>query len=182
VDPDRCASCGICAGACPSSTPFRSASSFVSGIEMPQLPVQVMRDRLRSALESAPGLSRIIVFGCDCGADVSSLADSGVATLSLPCTGMLPPAFIGYALRRGALGVVVSVCREGDCAYRVGAQWTLQRIEGTREPKLRRSVPRDRLRVVAAGHGQTSALHAAVQSLRELRPRSSPEQRLEQTQ
>lgn len=39
VLPDLCASCGICAGACPSSTPFRSVEQLVTGIDMPQQPI-----------------------------------------------------------------------------------------------------------------------------------------------
>ena len=41
VQTDLCASCGICAGACPSSTPFRSVTLFRTGIEMPQRPMGV---------------------------------------------------------------------------------------------------------------------------------------------
>ena len=35
VVPDRCVSCGVCVGACPSSNAFRSEAGYVSGIEMP---------------------------------------------------------------------------------------------------------------------------------------------------
>ena len=74
---------------------------------------------------------------------------------------------IGYALRAGARGVVICVCEEGDCAYRLGDRWTVQRILAEREPKLRRSVPRERLRVVAAGRGQESRLRTSVKQLTE---------------
>ncbi len=167
VDPDRCASCGICVGACPSATPFRSTAALASGIEMPNLPLREMRSKLRADLAAMPEWSRMIVFGCDCGANVTSLGRPGVGVFSLPCSGMLPPAFIDYALRRGAHDVVVVVCEEGDCAFRLGAQWTLQRIRGQREPKLRRSVPRDRLHVVAAGREQLSRVGAVVSRLKD---------------
>lgn len=160
VDPDRCASCGICVGACPSSTPFRSARELASGIEMPQLRVQTLRLRLRQALESMA--VPVVVFGCDCAADVRQLEQPGVAVFSLPCAGMLPPSFIDLALRSGARGVVVAMCEEGDCAYRVGDAWLRQRIAGERDPKLRRSVPREKIAVVAAGRGNTGPLEQAV--------------------
>jgi ferredoxin len=128
VDADRCASCGICVGACPSATPFRSASTLISGIEIPGVPLQGLRERLRAALESKAAQAPVIVFGCDSGVDVESIAGPDVAVFSLPCSGMLPPAFIGYALRAGARGVVICVCEEGDCAYRLGDRWTVQRI------------------------------------------------------
>jgi ferredoxin len=166
VDPDRCASCGICVGACPSSTPFRSADVLASGIEMPQLTVDTLRARLRAALAPGAGRARYVVFGCDRGAAVKAPALGDAAAFSLPCAGMLPPSFIAYALRRGARGVVVSTCAEGDCAYRLGAEWTRQRLAGDREPRLRRAVPRDRLRLIAAGPGQSHLIAAALANLR----------------
>ena len=48
VDADLCAACGICAGSCPSSTPFRSQEQLVTGIDMPQQPVDVMRRQLEA--------------------------------------------------------------------------------------------------------------------------------------
>ncbi len=43
VDADLCVSCGICAGACPSSTPFRSTAQLVTGIDMPQSPIDALQ-------------------------------------------------------------------------------------------------------------------------------------------
>jgi coenzyme F420-reducing hydrogenase delta subunit len=60
---------------------------------------------------------------------------------------MLPPSFVDYALRDGADGVLVTGCATGDCEYRFGTQWTAERIAGAREPHLRASVPKERLRV-----------------------------------
>jgi ferredoxin len=163
VDPARCASCGICVGACPSSTPFRSAAVLASGIEMPQLAMDILRTRLRAALA---GRARYVVFGCDCGAQLGALAGKDAVVFRLPCLGMLPPAFIDYALRRGANGVLVSVCLEGDCAYRLGARWTAQRIRQEREPRLRRSVPRERVRIIEAGRNTPQFVLAELNALR----------------
>ena len=59
---------------------------------------------------------------------------------------MLPPSFIDYALSRGlADRVVLSGCAEGDCYYRLGGEWTKQRIAGMRDPYLRKRVDRRRL-------------------------------------
>jgi ferredoxin len=54
VDADLCAACGICAGSCPSSTPFRSQQRLVTGIDMPQLPVDALRRQLERASPSYP--------------------------------------------------------------------------------------------------------------------------------
>lgn len=35
VDPSLCVACGICAGACPTSTPFRRMSELIPGIDAP---------------------------------------------------------------------------------------------------------------------------------------------------
>ncbi|MBL0090489.1 MAG: hydrogenase iron-sulfur subunit [Ideonella sp.] len=167
VDPDLCASCGICAGACPSSTPFRSAAELVTGIDMPQLPVGVLRQRLREGLASSPSAQRIVVFGCDHGAPVQRLAGDDLVPISLICSGMLPPSFVEYALRDGAAGVLVNGCCEGACEFRQGQQWAAQRLAGQREPHLRASVPADRLAVAWTDAADTPALDRALNALRQ---------------
>ena len=166
VDPDLCASCGICAGSCPSSTPFRSQEKLVTGIDMPQQPVDVMRQLLEARLAQLGGTTKLLVFGCDKGADVSSLANTDTAAISLICTGMLPPSFIEYALRSGVDGIVVTGCREGGCDFRLGMQWTQERLAHQREPYLRSLVPQDRLRLVYASSTESRQLAAAVKEFR----------------
>ncbi len=167
VNPDLCASCGICAGACPSSTPFRSVAELVTGIDMPQLTVQTLRTRLREGIEAVHAERPIVVFGCDHGVSVDDLHDGDVIPLSLLCAGMLPPSFIDYALRDGAAGVIVSGCGEGGCEYRLGQRWAAERLEGRREPHLRGSVPADRLATVWAEAGDAATLREALERLRE---------------
>jgi quinol-cytochrome oxidoreductase complex cytochrome b subunit/ferredoxin/coenzyme F420-reducing hydrogenase delta subunit len=165
VAAERCASCGICAGSCPSATPFRSARELTTGIDMPQQPIGVLREQLESAL-AGTGRGRLVVFGCNHGADLSQLDDSRVARFSLLCIGLLPPSFVEYALRFGASGVIVAGCSTGGCAFRLGERWTAERLAGTREPQLRASVPRERLRMVYAGRGQEWQVAVAVEELR----------------
>lgn len=166
VDPDLCAGCGICAGSCPSSTPFRSQERLVTGIDMPQQPVDVMRQQLEVQLAKLTGKSKLVVFGCDKGADVSGLARADTAVISLLCAGMLPPSFIEYALRGGADGIVVTGCRDGGCDFRLGMQWTRERLAHRREPHLRSLVPQDRLQVIPASRNDAGALAAAIQDFR----------------
>ena len=163
---DLCASCGICAGACPSSTPFRRTETLVTGIDLPQLPIGELRARLEDALARLSGEAKVVVFGCDCAADVQALAGPGVATFSLPCTGMLPPSFVDYALRDGADGVLVTGCPPGDCEYRTGAQWAAERLAGAREPHLRASVPKERLHLHWAAREDLAALGRALARFR----------------
>jgi ferredoxin len=166
VAADRCASCGICAGACPSATPFRSTETLRSGIDMPQQAVGVLRSRLQEALAKSPGEHKIIVFGCDHGADVAALADRDVACLSLLCIGLLPPSFVEYALRAGAIGVVVTGCTGNACEFRLGSRWTAERLAGIREPHLRAVVPLASHRMVFADAGDERALASAIGAFR----------------
>ena len=176
VDAELCAGCGICAGACPSSTPFRSVADLTTGIDMPDSPMNALRATLETALQRMTGAAhpgdvrpRIVVFGCATehgGADMTGLADARTATLPLICAAQLPPSFIEYALRAGADGVLVTGCRDGDCAFRLGNRWTEERIAGARAPQLRAPVPRERVRVAWLGRGDGHALTAALNSFR----------------
>jgi coenzyme F420-reducing hydrogenase delta subunit/ferredoxin len=163
---DRCASCGICAGSCPSATPFRSTDTLISGIDMPQQTIDGLRQQLQEALERSDGMRRIVVFGCNHGADVEALAGPDVIAFSLLCIGQLPPSFIEYALRGGADGIVVSGCSTDGCEFRLGSRWTADRIAGAREPHLRAGVPADRVRLVLANAGNEAILAAAVDAFR----------------
>jgi ferredoxin len=138
VIPDLCAACGICAGACPSATPFRRRTPLASGIDLPHHTVARLRAELDRALDARPG--RAVVFAC---------TPSGAAgDVRVECAAMVPPAFVQYALRRGAARVDFATCREGDCEHRLGDLWLRERLAGARQPALRASVPRDRVGLV----------------------------------
>ncbi|MCP5248013.1 MAG: hydrogenase iron-sulfur subunit [Candidatus Accumulibacter sp.] len=167
VDPDLCAACGICAGACPSSTPFRRREKLVTGIDMPQLSVNALREQLEAALPRLAGRTRIVVFACDRGAAAGKLlAADDTAVIDLMCTGMLPPAFVEYALRGGADGVMLAACREGGCEFRLGDRWSSERLLGEREPHLRHSVPPSRLQLTFASAHDSTRLATALTEFR----------------
>ncbi len=167
VDVDLCAGCGICAGACPSSTPFRSTSELVTGIDLPQLTVGELRRRLQHALAVSKAARPLVVFGCDHGARCAAANGADVSAFSLLCAGQLPPSFVEYALRDGAAGVLVAACRDGGCEFRLGERVTAERLRGSREPRLRAGVATERLELVAAGPGDESALSDALARLRQ---------------
>lgn len=174
VDPDLCAGCGICAGACPSSVPFRSVADLVSGIDLPERPIGEARSTLERELArvaasrraGAAASPRIVVFGCDEAVDVRTLRGPDTAALSLLCAAQVPPSFVDYALRSGADGVLVTGCREGDCAWRLGQAWVEERFSGARAPKLRSVVPRDRVRVAWTGRREAATLAATLSAFR----------------
>jgi coenzyme F420-reducing hydrogenase delta subunit len=115
---------------------------------MPTMPMAGLRAAMTADLARLKGDARIIMFGCDNAADIGKLRGEGVAVMSLPCTAMLPPSFIEYALHeRQADGVFITGCRENDCYHRMGGEWTTQRLAREREPRLRGRVERDRERI-----------------------------------
>jgi len=171
VDPGNCTACGICVGACPLSTPFRSGK-LVTAIDLPELPLDGVRGQMKNALKTATsgaedGKPAVIVIGCDHGVAVRRLEGEGVAGISLPCIGMLPPGFIDYALSRGgADGVVLAGCAECGCFNRLGNAWVWERMEGLRDPFLRRRVPRERICTAWMAAAEGEALASEIDGFR----------------
>ena len=160
VDPDLCVSCGICAGACPSSSPFRHVDELTTGISIPDLHIKdlltLTENKLKELNTDRP---RIMLYGCDHGSMVDQLTSDSVASVSMPCSALVPPAFIDYVLRKGlADGVMISGCCEGDCFYRLGNTWLDQRFAKERMPILRTRVPRDKVRLRWLGVQGTAQL------------------------
>jgi ferredoxin len=147
VNVDNCVSCGICVGSCPTATPFRRASAVVPGIELPEHPIADLREQTIAAAAQMNGDARVLVYACEhSGAD--ALQGSETQVITMPCVGMLPPAFVDFALSRNLSdGVMLAGCAEGDCYYQLGNEWTQQRINGERDPYLRKRVPRERLAI-----------------------------------
>jgi coenzyme F420-reducing hydrogenase delta subunit len=146
VDPDICVACGICVGSCPTATPFRRAGELIPGIDLPSLALTSLREKVDAAAGKLDGPTRLLVFGCDKALKVEKFKNHDIATVSMPCAGMLPPSFIDYVLsKKLADGVVVTGCRSGECHYRLGTVWLEERLEGKRDPRLRKRVPRERI-------------------------------------
>ncbi len=167
VDPSLCAACGICMGACHQSNPFRRTPEILdSAIDMPQMLVNDVRKKTEDAVTSLQGDVKIIIFGCDHGIDVSIFERSDTAGVSLLCIGMLPPTLIEYALKKGADGVMICGCREGDCFYRFGNRWIRQRLAGKRKPILRARAPRERILVKGGAETDRKITERALESFR----------------
>jgi len=128
--------------------------------------VAALRARLDAALAASTGAPRIVVFGCEQGADVRTLAGGDTVALPLLCAAQLAPSFVEYALRTGAQGVLVAACRPGGCFYRLGERWIDERLQGRREPHLRASVPAARLRLVWADAVDQHRLARALDDFR----------------
>ncbi len=163
VNPALCVGCGLCAGACPTSMPFRTASELIPGIDLPDHSIRALRDAVHTAGAELHGNSRIMVFGCEHGPPLRNLPSANVATASLRCIGQLPPAFIDYVLSKGfADGVVLAGCSENSGHARLGVKWTQARIARERDPHLRARVPAERLKTLWAGRTGSAKLDALL--------------------
>jgi ferredoxin/coenzyme F420-reducing hydrogenase delta subunit len=159
VNPDRCVACGICMGACPSSTPFRRSGGLVTGIDLPDRPLAALRAEVIAAAEGLSGPGTVLTLACAHGA----AADPAPGRVVLPCVAMAPPSLVDYIISRGlADGVAVAGCAERDCYNRLGGQWTVARFARERDPYLRARVPRERLLTVWAGPTETGTLAAQL--------------------
>lgn len=159
VNPSRCVSCGICMGACPSSTPFRRSSDLITGIDLPDRPLAALRAEVIAAASALNGPGRVLTLACGYGA----AADAADGRVILPCVAMAPPSLIDFIISRGlADGVMVAGCAERDCYNRFGGAWTRARFARTRDPYLRARVPRERVLSVWAGPSDSARSHAAL--------------------
>ncbi|MCP5066682.1 MAG: hydrogenase iron-sulfur subunit, partial [bacterium] len=134
----KCVSCGVCSGSCDTAAiGLESFDSFG------------MRHRIEGWLADAEaeGEVRNIAFSCaeSAGAGLDVDPETGRCrelpnyhVLEVPCVGWVHSLMIERAFRRGAGGVLLVACGPGECLYREGAQWERQRLEGAREPILRR--------------------------------------------
>lgn len=160
VDPDRCVGCGICAGSC---------DSAAIG---PVWPRQVTeRHKVDGWLAEAPPEAKTIVYACArSAARELKLEPSGhlvdgprdLRVVSVPCAGWVHPLTLERAVRRGAERVVVVSCRPETCAYREGATWTADRLEGTREPALRHEQAGGKVEHLALDLHEVKALSLAL--------------------
>ncbi|MCP4391978.1 MAG: hydrogenase iron-sulfur subunit [Gammaproteobacteria bacterium] len=161
VNPALCGACGICAGSCPASNPFRSSrETLKTGIDMPQLPVDEMRRLTRETVQAMSGDIKILVFGCEHGLNIDRLKREDTRGVRLICSGMLPPTLVEYALKQGADGVMVTGCRQNDCFYRFGNNWTRLRFAGERKPALRARAERERIRIHGAAEPDLRSVEA----------------------
>ena len=164
VNASHCTACGICAGSCPTSMPFRRLSALSPGIDLPDFTMADLREKVERAGHALIGPGRIMVFGCGDGVALTPLERENIATIRLNCIGQLPPAFIDYVLSKGlADGVVLTGCSESTCYVRYGIRWTEDRLAGTRDPHLRARVDRTRLKKLWAGPLGAGALSQLLQ-------------------
>ncbi len=167
VDADLCTGCGICTGSCPTATPFRRRSDLIPGILLEGYTMQELRQAIVDRCDRLPAGERILLVGCEQGPDLDHHGSMPVATLRLPCVGMLPPAFLDFVISRKYVdGVCLAGCRTSDCYQRFGNTWTMQRINRQRDPYLRERIDRNRIRSCWTGTGGQRELQETLDDFR----------------
>jgi ferredoxin len=141
VDPERCVSCGICAGSC---APM--------GVGPPGRTGRDQLGRLRADDLSYDG--GVVVVACQRGAAAwGEAVIEGAPVRAAECVGNLHTSVVEQILKAGAAGVLVLGCPPRDCWGREGGKWAQERFYHDREAELHRRVDRRRVRLewVAAG-------------------------------
>jgi len=95
----------------------------------------------------------IIGFVCERSLPIEQMLDANKALLDdpetkivvLPCSGMVKPTQLELALTNGAVRPSGCGCAMGDCHYRLGNVFIKERLEGERNPKLRKNTDRRRV-------------------------------------
>jgi coenzyme F420-reducing hydrogenase delta subunit len=96
---------------------------------------------------------KIIGFICERSLPLERMLDEHKALLDdpdtrivvVPCSGMVKPTLMEAALANGADATFVCGCAIGDCHYRTGNLMIRERLEGKRNPKLRKTTDRKKV-------------------------------------
>jgi Pyruvate/2-oxoacid:ferredoxin oxidoreductase delta subunit/coenzyme F420-reducing hydrogenase delta subunit len=157
VNPERCVSCGICAGSC---APM--------GVGPPGRNGRDQLERVRAFLadpERRPG--EIVTVACTYGAGTAAraLEAEGAVVYPVDCAGNLHTSVVELLVRAGA-NVLVLSCPTRDCRHREGARWLQARMFAGREAELQERVDRRRIAVVPLGSGDPASAAAAVRGFR----------------
>jgi coenzyme F420-reducing hydrogenase delta subunit len=91
----------------------------------------------QSILEATPFQAQLIAFCCNfCAYAAADLAGSlrlsyppDIRVILLPCTGRLDELEALHAFERGADGILVAGCLEGDCHFQLGNLNARRRVE-----------------------------------------------------
>lgn len=164
----RCASCGICVGACD-----------FDAMELPDRLSDNIKKRIvhHSSPEMRGGGEPTIVgFVCEHSASLSGLVDSqhqclkgmpNVVILSFPCAGMIQSSMLELALKSGADGAFICGCQVGDCHFREGHKWMEGRLMHERMPYLKKGVDRTRIRAFWLSMLRTQELLDGIKAFQE---------------
>jgi len=161
VDPDRCVSCGICAGSC---APMGVGPEHRTGRDQ----VADIRVLARDLLHE-PSRPQVLAICCENAApgQLDALRREGAVVQGVPCSGNLHSSVVELALRGGAAGVIIYSCPPRDCRGREGPRWLEARLFHEREAELQARVDRRRVATATMAVGDGAATVSAFRAFRE---------------
>lgn len=160
VAPERCVSCGICAGSC---APMSVGPAGRTGREQ-------MRRGHQLADAGGFAADSIAVFACAKNAvarDPRLGAIPGVGVTLVDCAGSLHTSVIDLSIRSGAAGVLVLACPPRSAPCREGGKWLHERVYNGREAELPRRVDKRRVAIAEFSRGEWPQIEAAISQLRD---------------
>ena len=124
VNRNLCMHCGICVAACPSGAISLEATSDTELLT--RIGAEGWLER-PGFLQGGSDEPRILALVCQWSihsgrelARIQELESDTVRIVTLPCSGRVDPEMILLALTKGADGVLVVGCKEGECHYQRG--------------------------------------------------------------
>ena len=161
VQPDRCTSCGLCAGSC---------ASLAIGPDQRTARHQLAAARYLVANCPDPG-RRTLLVACRNDSGTSArlqralASDPSLASFPVDCAGTLHPGTVSYL--GGHFGATLIVaCPPQNCLYRHGASLADARILGERRPALPGRIARLPVRVMHASRAEWDRIVSAIGSMR----------------
>lgn len=151
VDPDRCVSCGICAGSC---APMGVGPPGRTGRDQ----LAILRDHALPLADSP-----VVAICCEQAppSHVAEIRARGAYIHTVTCAGNLHTSVVEGFLRRGAAGVIACGCPPRNCVNREGPKWLAERMFNDREAELQARVDRRRVRVATLAPGDLAGSIAA---------------------
>jgi heterodisulfide reductase subunit C/coenzyme F420-reducing hydrogenase delta subunit len=170
VDRNLCQRCGICVAVCPSGAMSLEARNDA------ELLARMTADGWLEPSVSPWDDSetpRILAFVCQWSirseaewARLRALEGKALRIVNLPCSGRVDPAMVLLALTRGADGVLVVGCREGECHYQRGTYLGRGKVALLDEMMAQMDMPRERVQFAELGALDRDALQGLIAQLR----------------
>jgi coenzyme F420-reducing hydrogenase delta subunit len=125
------------------------------------------------ATDGGAGARSIVAFCCrecayaaaDATANARTSLPPSVRLVLMPCTGRVSPLHILSALAESADGVMVAGCLEGQCHYREGNFYAIDRVQLVRRLLKGVGVEPDRARMFTMSAGEPPKFVAAVREM-----------------
>ncbi|AFM12753.1 cytochrome b N-terminal domain-containing protein [Turneriella parva] len=130
IDTDLCSGCGICAGSCT----YDAITHVKPGATQAEPDWSEAKDKWVTLV--CQGRAHSLGLSAEGGA--LRAYEAGTVLAITPCTGKLGVSETEKIRAGGAKGLIVGACPEGDCWYREGNRWLMDRIELKRKPNFRR--------------------------------------------